>query len=260
MRQTVSTQIACARTSIRRAAVITRDRASAPVGQPVGGKQTRPAGAHLAAPRFRGRPPLGEPRGVSGEEEVVHRDDDAEAMRASLECPQAFELIFDRHHGVIWAYLARLGGRDRADELAGEVFLVAFARRASYDPTRGSVRSWLYGIASNLLRTRFRSDARAARAFRQAAARHRPVVVSIDGVEEVLAGRQRFDVVVAALGRLPAGDREIIVLFAWERLSYDEIATALGIEVGTVRSRLSRARGRLRELVAASGELTDEVT
>jgi RNA polymerase sigma-70 factor (ECF subfamily) len=59
---------------------------------------------------------------------------------------------------------------------------------------------------------------------------------------------------------LPAGDREIIVLFAWERLSYDEIATALGIEVGTVRSRLSRARGRLRELVAASGELTDEVT
>jgi RNA polymerase sigma factor (sigma-70 family) len=196
---------------------------------------------------------------VSGELEVMEGGD-AEAMRASLERPEAFEPIFDRHHRVIWAYLARLGGRDRADELAGEVFLVAFTPRASYDPTRGSVRSWLYGIASNLTRNRLRSDARAARAFRRAAARQGGMFVPIDDADDALAGRQRFDAVVAALARLPFADREIVALFAWERLSYDEIAATLGIEVGTVRSRLSRARGRLRELVAANDEFTDEVT
>lgn len=96
--------------------------------------------------------------------------DDAAVLCASVARPELFEAIFDRYHRRIWAYLARRGGRDRADELAGDVFVTAFADRAGYDPARGSVAAWLYGIAGHRLHTSFRSDARAARALRRAAA------------------------------------------------------------------------------------------
>ena len=88
-------------------------------------------------------------------------DVDAAAVRASVEHPECFSVVFERHHRVVWTYLARLAGPDVADEIAGDVFVTAFERRARFDPARGEVRSWLYGIASNKLRTRFRSDRRA---------------------------------------------------------------------------------------------------
>ncbi len=80
-------------------------------------------------------------------------------MRASVTDPAAFEVLFDRYHARIWALLARSGGRDHADDLAGEVFVVGFRRRGDYDPARGSVRAWSYGIASNVSRTQAPADA-----------------------------------------------------------------------------------------------------
>ena len=185
---------------------------------------------------------------------------DTDSVVGSVERPELFEAVFDRHHRVIWAYLARRAGRERADELAGDVFVTAFARRTTFDPELGSVRAWLYGIASNLLRTRLRSEARAGRAFARAATEQARVVTPIDEADDAFASRSRLDRAVAALADLGQVDREVLTLFAWERLSYEEIAAVLDVEVGTVRSRLSRARSRLRELVAGTGELSDDVS
>lgn len=195
-----------------------------------------------------------EPDGGRGE--LVHvSEEDAALVRASTAAPELFEQVFDRYHRAIWSYVARVAGRDRADDVAGDVFVAAFASRAGYDPARGSVRAWLYGIATNLLKTRFRSDARAARAFERVARELRAPIPPTDLVDDALSYRARLERVVAALAGLSGADREIIVLFAWERLSYEEIAAVVGVEVGTVRSRLSRARARLRELVEPSGEV-----
>lgn len=185
--------------------------------------------------------------------------DDAVVLQASVNQPALFEVIFERHHVPIWGYLARRGGRERADDLAGDVFVSAFARRADYDPSRGSVRSWLYGIAANRLRMRLRTDARALSAFRRAAAQQAVDVAHSDGADHALDCQSHLSLVIDALARLSSTDREILTLFAWEHLSYEEIAAVTGVEVGTVRSRLSRARRRLRELLGASGKTTDEV-
>jgi RNA polymerase sigma factor (sigma-70 family) len=186
--------------------------------------------------------------------------DDEAAVRASIDDPSRFGVIFERHHARIWSYIARLTGRDRADELAGDVFTTAFARRQTFDPTRGPVVAWLYGIASNVLRTRLRSDARAAVAFERAAGQVAPEASPIEAADDTMATREQVARVRRALAQLSASDREAIVLYAWERLSYQDIASVLGVEVGTVRSRLSRGRARLRELLTAHGEVLGELS
>jgi len=192
------------------------------------------------------------PRGEEAEVEPT----DADVVRASVAQPELFETIFNRHHRRIWAYLARNGGRERADELAGDVFVAAFSYRDRYDAGRGSVVAWLYGIAANLNRTRFRRQARAARALVRVAAQGVPATSEIDDTLAALDGGSELARVRSAMAALPERDRELIVLVAWERLSYAEIADVLGLELGTVRSRLSRARRRLRELAGLDGEPT----
>lgn len=184
--------------------------------------------------------------------------DDAAIVSASLGDPQRFAAIFDRHHHRIWRYLARLGGRECADELAGDVFVAAFAGRDRFDPERGTVQAWLYGIASNRFRTRGRRHARAFRAITRLAALQPPAESATDDVVDALTSATTYARVRAAMEELSDADREIIVLFAWEELSYEAIAGVLGVEVGTVRSRLSRARARLRELAGLNGESSDD--
>jgi len=186
-------------------------------------------------------------------------DSDVTAMRASVDDPERFAAIFDRNHRVVWTYLARLAGPDIADEVSGEVFLTAFARRAQFDAERGEVRSWLYGIASNMLRTRLRSEGRARRAFVRAAVivmTEEPDPTNLVDDADQIAGE--IEVLRGALEKLRRDDRELLVLFAWEERSYAQIAETLAIPIGTVRSRMSRARGRLRELLHDSGQLLDD--
>jgi RNA polymerase sigma factor (sigma-70 family) len=182
--------------------------------------------------------------------------DDAAIIRMSLAQPELFEVIFRRHHRRIWAYLARSSGREGADELAGDVFVAAFSQRDRYDPDRGSAISWLYGIATNVARNRFRQQERASRALARVAGRATPAGSPFDDTDAALDGVQALRQVQAALDSLPDHDREVIVLVAWEGLTYAEIADALGMELGTVRSRLSRARHRLRRLAGLPGEPT----
>jgi RNA polymerase sigma factor (sigma-70 family) len=194
-----------------------------------------------------------EPGGASGKVLHVEADDDADAVAASLTRPDCFGVLFNRYHGAIWAFLARAAGHDAADELAGDVFVAAFTNRHRYDPSCGTVRAWLYGIAMNLQRTRWRSDARQARALERVAGGLVGAVTPIDTADEMLDGRHQLDQVRHAMACLPERHREVLTLFVWERLSYEEIASALGVEVGTVRSRLARARSELRSLVDCRG-------
>jgi RNA polymerase sigma-70 factor (ECF subfamily) len=179
---------------------------------------------------------------------------DAVDVAASLTDPERFAAIFDRHHQPVWTYLARLGGREVADDLAGEVFVRAFACRSTYQADRGAVRAWLYGIATNLWRGRVRSTVRGAVAMRRMEGIARTQPDGADDVAEAMDVERTHRRVVAAMEQLSEADRAILVLAAWEELPYAEIATVLEVPVGTVRSRLARARQRLRELVEPTGE------
>jgi len=178
---------------------------------------------------------------------------DAEVIAASVDDGRAFATIYDRHAGVVFRFLVRRVGRDVADELLGDTFRIAFERRRSFDLDRPSARPWLYGIATNLVARHRRSEGRRLRAVGRLAAER-----STDGDDErvaaVVDAGERWPAVVAAIADLPAGERDALLLYAWEELSYEEIGTALDIPVGTVRSRINRARRRLRELAEANGQ------
>ena len=160
---------------------------------------------------------------------------DADAIRASLGEPEMFAVLFDRHFDAVHAYAQRRVGPTLADEIAAEAFTRAFDRRGRYDLARVDARPWLLGIAANLLRRHWRSEKRRLDAYARSTGRPEsrlPEPVAAD--------------LAAALRALPRREREPLLLFAWADLGYEEIAIALGIPVGTVRSRISRARARLR--------------
>ena len=137
------------------------------------------------------------------------------------------------------------------------MFEVAFQRRSSFDPDVGEVKAWLFGIGRNLLRSNLRRSARGRRAWdRVAQQRDASADVATD-VFDASDATTTARMVLAAIGRLSVRDRELLTLAVWEKLSYRELAEVLGVTEGTVRSRLSRARGRLRELLAASGQVVN---
>jgi len=186
---------------------------------------------------------------------VVEECSDAEVIAASIADPPCFATLFDRHAGVLFRFLVRRVGRDVADELLGDLFRIAFERRHVYDTTRPNARPWLYGIATNLLAKHRRTEARRLRATAQLAAARLPPDDAVEGVEAAMDVRRLWPRVTDAIAALPDGERDVLMLYAWEELPYEEIAAALGIPVGTVRSRLNRARGRLRKHTTTKGRI-----
>ncbi len=168
---------------------------------------------------------------------------DSMLISASAESPGDFAAIFDRHFDAVHAYLQRRIGRDLAEELSAETFLVAFDNRHRYDASRGEARPWLLGIATNLLRRHWRREVRELRAYARSAVD--PVLDAFDGIEERLDASGERRRLVEGLAELSGPERDALLLAAWADLSYAEIATALEVPVGTVRSRLSRARERI---------------
>jgi RNA polymerase sigma-70 factor (ECF subfamily) len=183
----------------------------------------------------------------------VEAGSDAQIIAASRSEPHAFATIFDRHFDAVHRYLARRVGADLADDLAAEAFTEAFNVRARFDTARTDARPWLFGIATNLLRHHRRSEARRLRAY--ARVDRPPGTYEAEGVIEARLDAQRAaPMIAAALAQLSTDERDVLLLYAWADLRYEEIAIALEIPIGTVRSRLNRARGRLRELIERSGQ------
>jgi RNA polymerase sigma factor (sigma-70 family) len=175
---------------------------------------------------------------------VDHRALDSDAISASVATPADFATIFDRHFDAVHAYLQRRTGRDLADELSAQTFLVAFDNRARYDVSRPTARPWLFGIATNLLHRRRRDELRELRAYARSATD--PILDAFDGVDARIDASGVRRELVDALTHVPAEELDALLLFAWADFSYAEIGQALEIPTGTVRSRLSRARARIR--------------
>ena len=171
--------------------------------------------------------------------------DDATVIQESWREPERFAILFDRHAPFIQRYLARRVGQETADDLLAETFLAAFGKRHGYDPAFPDARPWLYGFATNLIARHKREEARRYQYLQTAG----PPPDLPDITERVLATVTAHSMrsrLAGALARLTPGDRDVLLLIAWEQLSYEEVARALAIPVGTVRSRMHRARTQLR--------------
>lgn len=187
-------------------------------------------------------------------------DTDAAVIAASLVAPACFGAIFDRHATIVHRYLVRRLGPDEADALLGETFRIAFEKRGTYDLDRPNARPWLYGIATNLVAKYRRTEARRIRAVARLAGQR---VVSDNDTEraiDIVDAARRWQHVADTITALPEPERDALVLHVWEGLGYDDVADALAIPIGTVRSRLNRARRRLRELEDLSGKQHNEHT
>jgi RNA polymerase sigma-70 factor, ECF subfamily len=165
----------------------------------------------------------------------------------------SFDRVFEAEYRPLRGYLYRRLGSGEADDLAAETFAIAYRRWSELDPSR-SVRPWLYGIAVNLLRHHWRKERRMLRAYARS---------GLDSVlsEDNDASVERADAqayrrtLAAALAELRPVEREILLLHAWADLTDAEIAEALSLPPGTVKSRMHRARERIRNRLAAGGQV-----
>lgn len=162
---------------------------------------------------------------------------------------EAFAFLFERYADSVYNYCFRRSGDwAAAEDIVSSVFVEAWRRRADLEITSESERllPWLLGVATNQLRSRNRSASRLARALlREQSRTNREESDFADDAVGRMAEEQRMRAVLASVRSLPRAEQEALALYAWAGLSYDEVAVALEIPVGTVRSRLSRARHRL---------------
>ena len=165
---------------------------------------------------------------------------DAELLAASLEHPESFRVLFERHYQPVWRFLAWRFGGAAAEDACAETFATAFAERGRYDLGRADARPWLLGIATNHGRRHARRErGRLKRLAGTVSRTSSAPTVGLDLRGELARGLLALD----------ERDREPLLLLALADLSYAQIAVALDIPEGTVRSRINRARRQLKEVV-----------
>lgn len=169
---------------------------------------------------------------------------DSEIIERSLDEPEAFSGIFERHVRPVGAYIRRRVGADAVDDALSETFLVAFRRRAAFDRSVGSALPWLLGIATRIVKRHRADEARQWRSF-AAASGAASVDVGHLGSDERMDADAAVRALAPRIAALSARDRDTLLLYAWGDLTYEQIAIALAVPVGTVRSRLNRVRRKL---------------
>ncbi|MEV0407242.1 RNA polymerase sigma factor [Actinoallomurus sp. NPDC050550] len=178
---------------------------------------------------------------------------DAELIDRSRRNPEDFAAVFDRYADRVHHYLARRAGVTEADDLLSETFATAFDQRDRFVPERSpnGALPWLLGIATNILRSHARSQRRRWQLLaRSTADPDEPSPA--DRVAARIDANALAKPLIDVIAELPDGDRDALLLFAWADLKYEEIASALDIPVGTVRSRIHRVRTRLRGLLGTT--------
>lgn len=163
----------------------------------------------------------------------------------------AYATIYERHATAVYNFaFRRTGSWARAEDVTSTVFLEGWRRRSS-DLTHDSALPWLYGITNNVIRHQSRSHLR----HRRMLARLPPFGVEPDPAADVvgrLDDERRTALVLTAMDVLTEVEREVVTLCVWAALTYEEASTAMGVPVGTVKSRLARARQRLRDETSES--------
>ena len=171
-------------------------------------------------------------------------DDEHLAIRCLLGEPAAFDQLIERWHPPIWRYARRMvGADDKADDVAQEVWLRAVRGLTRLDDPK-RLRPWLFGIARRVLMDRLRAQYAA------------PAIADVEldglGAPEGDDLEDRIAEMEGALDSMPALERDVLVLFYLEELSLAEVAAIAGVPVGTIKSRLFRARHLLRGAVQKS--------
>ncbi|MFQ5522112.1 MAG: RNA polymerase sigma factor [Acidimicrobiia bacterium] len=179
---------------------------------------------------------------------------DAEIIGASIEDPTEFGELFARHHRAVFRFVAQRVGVGDAADVAADVFVRAFSIRHRYDTERPDCLPWLYGIAANIIGDRLRRTKRRQRTYE--AGVHVGLGADVSDVDDRLVAENVAGLLKAALDALPWRDRETLMLFALEEMTYSEIARVLDIPIGTVGSRIFRARRRILEEIPDLGQIT----
>lgn len=161
----------------------------------------------------------------------------------------AFGELFERHVEAVWNHAYRLTGSwSRAEDLTSATFLTAWRKRADVHLIHDSARPWLFAVAANQARSEYRSSTRFLRAIRRV-----PLNEVVDDHADRVAGRiddrRHLRTVLAAVARLPKSEREAVELCLVGGVSTADAAELLGVAEVTVRSRISRARARIRTLL-----------
>jgi RNA polymerase sigma factor (sigma-70 family) len=170
---------------------------------------------------------------------------DGELIAASIANAELFAGVFERHGSAVHRYLARRLGGDLADDLTAEVFVGAFRHRAKYKAATPSALPWLFGIAANVAAQHRRDEARRWRLLAALPAGLEATSETEDADDRVVAESFR-PALVEALLSLPAIERQVLLLVAWEQLNSTEVAEVLAISAATARTRLHRARVKVR--------------
>jgi RNA polymerase sigma factor (sigma-70 family) len=177
---------------------------------------------------------------------------DAAEIAASHADPERFAVIFDRHADEINRYAVRRLGSQAAADVVSEVFLAAFRNRGRYQPDRADARPWLYGIATRVISQHLRTEGRRAQALASVPV-PAPEDFPADDIGDRITAERLSPALLSVLAALSPADRELVLLVAWAGLPYEHAAQAMGIPVGTVRSRLHRVRAKVRRAIDAAG-------
>jgi RNA polymerase sigma-70 factor, ECF subfamily len=160
----------------------------------------------------------------------------------------SFGELFERHVQSVWNYCYRMtASHSVAEDVSAETFCIAWRRRDSMTLVNDNALPWLYTVAANLCRNEFRRSTRFMRVLRRVPLEEVPD--HADRVADQLAGEQRLREVLAAVGRLPKAQRQVVELCLLGDVSMQDAAELLGLAESTVRAHVSRARTRLRAML-----------
>jgi RNA polymerase sigma-70 factor (ECF subfamily) len=182
---------------------------------------------------------------------------DCEIIVASRRRPELFEVIFERHYQAVFRFAAGRQGPDEAADIASDTFIRAFDRRDRFRTDRENALPWLFGIAANVARERNRKRIRRLRMVRRST-----IVFGGDDSRFEVDATDRLDAMsqsqalAGALSKLSEDEYQVLMLLAIADFSYSDIAESLDIPIGTVRSRIHRARNKMRELLEAERSIS----
>lgn len=180
----------------------------------------------------------------------VEEGTDAEVVRDSLVEPARFGLLYERHARVLHGYAYRRLGREAAEDVVAETFMKAFRARRTYDLSHPDARPWFFAIAIREIARHHRVEQARYRLLLRSAA-ERGGECHADQVADAASAQTWRRPLIEALTQLTRRERDVLLMVAWADLTYEEIARALGVPLGTVRSRLHRARRKVRKYLPA---------